>query len=421
MHILILPSEEFLPEHSPTSGIFQYQQASILAKAGNKVGIISISQSFTIYLLVKHILLGLIGKKGEGNYNNSIFTLGRILLYKLFYPKKYLRNEIKDEISVYRINGFYYTEPTESNMAFSWVKAGLTAFKQYIKDNGAPDIIHAHNAVYAGILADRIKEKYGVKYIITEHSSDMFNDRIHDKKLQQHILAAYSHADGLNAVSEKFVEHLNNRFNGLNFDVLHNVLDPYLLSKATLKEQKAIDAFQFIIIAQLKPIKNHIALIDAFEILAAQHTNATLQIGGDGELEETLKSYVQSKKSVKDKIHFLGYLNRDAVIDSLSKADCLVLTSHSETFGVVVIEAMLFGKPVVVTKCGGPENIVHDEVGAVCENTPSDIAAAMHRIIANYNNYKPAGIRKYAIGNFGDKAFLNNVNTLYNKALRNAA
>lgn len=421
MHILILPSEEFLPEHSPTSGIFQYQQASILAKAGNKIGIISISQSFTIYLLVKYILLGLVGKKGEGNYNNSIFTLSRILLYKLFYPKKYLRTEILDEIPVYRINGFYYTEPTESNMAFSWVKAGLTAYKQYIKQNGTPDIIHAHNAVYAGVLAAKIKEKYGVKYIITEHSSDMFNDRIQDKKLQQHIRAAYSHADGLNAVSEKFAGHLNNKYSGLHFDVLHNVLDPYLLSKATLKEQRPVDAFQFIIIAQLKPIKNHIALIDAFEILTAQHANAVLQIGGDGELEETLKSYVENKKSVKDKISFLGYLNRDTVIDHLSKADCLVLTSHSETFGVVVIEAMLFGKPVVVTKCGGPENIVHDEVGEVCENTPSAIAAAMLRIIVNYNNYKPAGIRKYAIDNFGDKTFLNNVNKLYNKALRNAA
>lgn len=421
MHILILPSEEFLPEHSPTSGIFQYQQASILAKAGNKIGIISISQSFTIYLLVKYILLWLVGKKGEGNYNNSIFTLSRILLYKLFYPKKYLRTETLDEISVYRINGFYYTEPTESNMAFSWVKAGLTAFKQYVKDHGNPDIIHAHNAVYAGVLAAKIKEKYGVKYIITEHSSDMFNDRIQDPKLQQHIRAAYSHADGLNAVSEQFAEHLNNKYSGLHFDVLHNVLDPYLLSKATLKEQRPVDAFQFIIIAQLKPIKNHIALIDAFEMLTAQHANAVLQIGGDGELEETLKSYVENKKSVKDKIHFLGYLNRDTVIDSLSKADCLVLTSHSETFGVVVIEAMLFGKPVVVTKCGGPENIVQDEVGEVCENTPSAIAEAMLRIIVNYNNYKPAGIRKYAIDNFGDKTFLNNVNKLYNKALRNAA
>ncbi len=52
-----------------------------------------------------------------------------------------------------------------------WVRAGLKAFKHYIRENGLPDLIHAHCMNYAGILAQKISEKYGIPYVLTEHSS----------------------------------------------------------------------------------------------------------------------------------------------------------------------------------------------------------------------------------------------------------
>lgn len=58
-----------------------------------------------------------------------------------------------------------------------WVRAGLKAFKHYIRENGLPDLIHAHCMNYAGILAQKISEKYGIPYVLTEHSSTIHHAR----------------------------------------------------------------------------------------------------------------------------------------------------------------------------------------------------------------------------------------------------
>jgi hypothetical protein len=68
MHVLIIPSEEFLPQNNHTSGIFQKHQAIALKNAGCRVGILSIRQSLSIPMLLKAILLRLFSV----NTNNDL-------------------------------------------------------------------------------------------------------------------------------------------------------------------------------------------------------------------------------------------------------------------------------------------------------------------------------------------------------------
>ena len=57
-------------------------------------------------------------------------------------------------------------------------------------------------------------------------------------------------------------------------------------------------------------------------------------------------------------VEFTGKLSREEMLPKLSYSNVFVLPSNSETFGVVYIEAMALGLPVIATKCGGPEDFL---------------------------------------------------------------
>ena len=62
MHILLIPSEQFVPDENKLEGIFQYHQASILKEAGYKVGALSVKLSFSIPMIVKGFLYNALSK-----------------------------------------------------------------------------------------------------------------------------------------------------------------------------------------------------------------------------------------------------------------------------------------------------------------------------------------------------------------------
>lgn len=409
-HILVIPSEEFIPENSPLSGIFQYHQVSILKKAGYKVGVISISLSFTIPMILKALLLKLINKKVNNKADDYSFTSLVLVGYnKLLNPSKYIISDNCEGIPVIKIDGFYFHPPIENKNDYGWIKAGLTAFKRYIEIYGKPDIIHAHNAIYAGMLAYKIKEKYKINYIITEHSTVYERGVIKEKSILNKVSNAYKNSNGLYAVSLPFCNFLNKMFSIVKFKKLPNVLDPFLENMEYTSKKSSAHPFTFLNIAELHPKKDHFTLLHAFKSVLKIHPDIQLIIGGDGELSEELHELV-SKEDIGHAVHFAGLLSRPEVLKYIQNADCFVLSSKYETFGVVLIEAMLFGKPVIATKCGGPEDIVTDISGILVE-TENELSLrnAMIDMIKNHSTYQNEEIRNFTINNFGKTIFLNRI------------
>jgi glycosyltransferase involved in cell wall biosynthesis len=137
-------------------------------------------------------------------------------------------------------------------------------------------------------------------------------------------------------------------------------------------------------------------------------------IGGDGQDREKLQQQVKELKLV-ERVHFLGALDRAQVKSEMQKCDVFVLPSLHETFGVVVGEAMACGKPVVVTRCGGPEFVVTEETGVLVDvASPEGLADAMVAFLSGIDRYDPSAIRESLVSRFGPKAFVNNVSAVYN-------
>ncbi|MEI2707753.1 MAG: glycosyltransferase [Chitinophagaceae bacterium] len=110
----------------------------------------------------------------------------------------------------------------------------------------------------------------------------------------------------------------------------------------------------------LMKIKLKLILIQAFAKKFQQNNPSfQLQIAGIWSFGKLFKRISCNELGIQQQVQFLGQLNRTQVKATFtSMPDVFVLPSTYETFGVVLIEALACGKPVIATACGGPENIV---------------------------------------------------------------
>ena len=118
------------------------------------------------------------------------------------------------------------------------------------------------------------------------------------------------------------------------------------------------------VIARLTPWKGHMVLLDAFRAVHVEHPQARLVVVGAPTFwEETYLTELQERAAYlgcAEAIRWTGF--RDDIPDILALTDIMVLPSFSEPFGIVIVEAMVAGKPVIVCDSGGPPEIVEDGV-----------------------------------------------------------
>lgn len=107
--------------------------------------------------------------------------------------------------------------------------------------------------------------------------------------------------------------------------------------------------------ARLEAEKDVITLIDAMARVRATCPEAICAIAGDGSQRDRLKSRVR-ELALERNVRLLGF--RTDVLGIIAATDLLVLPSLAEPFGLVILEAMALGKPVIATAAGGPPDIV---------------------------------------------------------------
>jgi L-malate glycosyltransferase len=145
--------------------------------------------------------------------------------------------------------------------------------------------------------------------------------------------------------------------------------------------------------------------------------NFTFSIGGDGVLADQYKIMAHDL-GISERCKFHGNIQRDGIAVFYSDIDIFVLPSRYETFGVVLIEAMACGIPVVATRCGGPEDIITAATGILIEkDNPEALAGAIIKISESPNSFNNIVIRKYVADNFSEGIFVEKVTNLYKELI----
>lgn len=155
----------------------------------------------------------------------------------------------------------------------------------------------------------------------------------------------------------------------------------------------------------------------ALQQLCKKDKEIHLTIGGDGPLRRPLEELC-IELDLQDQVTFLGSLSREQVQKAFQNADAFVLASQHETFGVVCIEALASGVPVVATRCGGTEDIIENSVGYLVEvNDGAALAAGMQKMVANFSHFDPHFLHNFAKCRFSPQVIAEQYKSIYRNSL----
>lgn len=287
------------------------------------------------------------------------------------------------------------------------------------------DLIHAHMAYPDGFAAVRFGAMMGKPVVITTHGSDIHLYPEQSRIWRALTIWALSRADRVIAVSHALrrkIEALG--VEARRIQVIHNGVDPALFRplreaqvgrSASLKHRKRI-----LYVGGILPGKGVGILLEAMALLCAQRNDLELVLVGANRMRSPDQVFMEQAErlSISGRTTFIEAVPMDHIPAWLASCDVFVSPSLQEGFGLSIVEALSCGKPVVATRCGGPEDIVTKEVGRLVEpGDPQGLAEAIAYLLDHLQHYNPVEIARYAHTTFGLEAMVQNIVDLYQSTL----
>ena len=196
--------------------------------------------------------------------------------------------------------------------------------------------------------------------------------------------SCYQHFDRLVAVSD-LVRQSIGQYVDLPCEVIHNIIEDGRIRQLALDPVSDIvfpDHPKLFTIGTLEPAKGYDRLLHVHcKLLKAGYIHS-LYIIGEGSLRSSLQRQA-SQLGISDSVHFLGH--QDNPYRYLAHADLYVCSSNREGLSTAVSEALILGKPVISTDCGGARELLgdHSEYGMVVDNSEQGLFDGLLRLLSD--------------------------------------
>ena len=306
---------------------------------------------------------------GYGGIENAVATLANLLctkydveilsVYRLYKEPVF---KLDDRIKVRYISNLkpnkkemiYYLKKKNFNMFFKGIATSLkTGYVKYIKTAKVLKKLDTDVIITTRALHNRLSSKFAnsnIKKIAWEH-----NHHNNNNKYIKSIVNSCRKSDYLVNVSNELSEFYK-KYLGKKSIYIQNCLD-YVPSKISKLDSKNI-----ISIGRLSKEKGFDDLLKLFKKVSLKYPDWKLNIVGDGMEKNKLLNLAKELK-LGDKVVFHGYQNKDYINELFQDSSIYVMTSHTESFGLVLIEAMSYGVPCIsYTSAQGANEIITDGV-----------------------------------------------------------
>lgn len=385
MNIVIIPAF-FQTKSRKTLGSFFLEQARALQKKGHKVTILY-CDTYSIKCV-----------KDWFAYNEE-------------------KSEIIEGIQIYRNRCFCPLKHGIEGHREAFAQGIQKLYDQYMKGN-KPDIIHAHCCVWAGYAAMKLSEQIGIPYVVTEHATlfQLHRDEISEKN-DKVIRKIFQKAARVICVSGAFAKLIESY--RPDIDVVGNVVNcDAFVPRADSEKHRGV---RFLTVCYMEEEaqlykKGIDILIQAWTEVVKKYTDVKLVIGGGGSAKTKVEQWVE-EHGISKYVEFTDALDREQVIQEMQSCDCFVLPSRYETFGVVYIEAMACGKPVIAVANGGPDDFVKPFNGLLIKPGAEELVQAFYEMIGHLtrgNYYQEEKISNYIKSKFSYEAIAEQLEAIYN-------
>lgn len=330
------------------------------------------------------------------------------------YFKRRVYQERLAGVSVTKIQGCYWPKWNHWSIqkwAHEWDKALVYDSALF----GMPDLLHAHTW-WAGVVAQRWKERYGIPYVLTEHSTELFEKPLPGWK-KKSMVTAFSHASLNVAVGEDLEKAILSLAPEASTMVFPNFLDTGLFHPGSAPEG---DVCHFGFSGSLIQRKRPEVLVEAFQLVAqtigADHVR--LHIAGEGILKAALQKKVE-RAGLTDSVRFYGALEHGQMPDFYRQLSVLVSPSSRENFSLSIAEALACGVPVISSRYNAWEGFLHDGNGLLMqEDDLEGLVKCMVLMVKQWRGYDRRAISDEAVRTHGASNRVPQLARLYQDVLR---
>jgi len=351
--------------------------------------------------------------KALSNYGHNVI-FGFVDLRSIRRTRKWGFEKLKkDGILHYGINIPLGRFP-RSVLSFFGYQGLKLLYNKIEKEFGKPDLMHSH-FLHKSNNAVQLKMINNLPLVITEHLSSLMEDNIDDQLLNVGN-ETYKNADKVITVSPGLKKVIKKEFN-VEAKYIPNIVDTEIFQFNNLNKTNNKE-FNFISVGGLIDRKGMDLTIKAFNKAFKNNPRTKLKIIGGGPEKKNLESLIK-ELHLESRIKLTGRIERKKIAEYFKKSDAFVLASKGETFGVVFIEAMASGLPVIATRCGGPEHFIKKEQGLIIEKNNIDkLAGAMKDIYRNIDSYDNQKISKMTVEQFSPESVAEQITEVYKRCFK---
>ena len=303
------------------------------------------------------------------------------------------------------INGLRYFSAIRKG-----VKKGQTFFLK-------PDLIHAYILLRTAVVANYLSLILKVPYVVNEQWSGYATGKFSEGNFVKKALTKFlvKRSSGLVSVSNFLLDKIHAcGISNENEKVIPNSIEVIANSNITNKEKVNV----LLVADQVDEIKNISAVIRCVALIKDSSPDFELRIIGQGKDKEMLIEIARELGVLNSNVIFEGLKSNPEVYQYLQKSDFLVMNSRFETFSLICCEALSCGKPVLATRCGGPQEFIDDEVGVLIDvDDDVQLAKKFHFMLTHYNQFDSQKIISKVKDRFSKETVKKLYGEFYKKAL----